>query len=438
MTGVPGASARAVERRLRALDPEERADFAAALWSARGFDTARDGRTVSATRDGASQLLFAAGTGGCGIPEDADVVLVAQRRAPSARYGARVVDAADLREMLWYAIDPSTRAALCERYLGAPPGELPVSASNGFRDRLGGLLEGSLPSVDRSLPSFIGAGGRLALPAAALVALAAVVGLAVLTGWGPTAAPTGGPAEFRATPGVVPTETATPTPAALAPDRLPPGVTAEGLVDPAALSVAHERAVGDSYTIWMDLYRPRGGDPDAPQIQRDVDVFVEGERYLLVATVVDTDGRRTVLQVYRDGEARYVADAGGNDTTYRRADAGPAPHVAPAPATLRTAIVTRYLPADRTTLAGTVAEDGRTLYRLVGIGGGPDAVSNYTATALVDSQGFVRSLRVEYRMPESEGGYAVRFEASYDRGGRTTADPPPWVGREFNNGSRSK
>lgn len=435
MAGDPEDRARAVERRLRALDPEQRAALAAALWSARGFDTTRDGRTVTAVRDGTRQVLFAAG--GRGTPDDADVVLARERG--TARNGARVVASADLREMLWYAVDAPTRRALCERHLGAPPDELRTARSEGSRDRLAALLGSALPPGRRSLPSLPSDGGRLALPAAVLVALAAVVGAAALAGGGLTAAPDdGGGSELRATPGVVPTDTPTPTPAVLSPDRLPPGVTAEGLVDPAALAAAHRQAVGDSYTVWMDIYRPRGGDPAAPQIQRDVDVFVEGDRYLLVATVVSTDGRRTVLQVYRDGGTWYVADAGRNGTTYRRVVEGPAPHLAPAPSTLRESIVSRYLPADRTELTGTVAEDGRTLYRLVGVGGGPEWARNYTATALVDSQGFVRSLRVEYRTPESEGGSPVRFTASYDRVGRTSADPPPWVGREFGNRSRPK
>jgi len=426
-------SAGAAERRISALDPEPRAALAAALWSARGFDAARDGRTVTVTRDGSREVLFAAG-GRARPPDDVDVVL-GERGVP-APGGARVVDATDLREMLWYAVDARTRAALCDRHLGAPPGEL-GSGSGGSRDRPGALLGRVLPALP-SLSSLSRGGARLALPAAVLVAVAGLVGAAALAAGGLTEAPDDGGAELRPTPGVVPTETPTPTPAALAPDRLPPGVTAERLADPAALAAAHERAVGDSYTVWMDVYRPRGGDPAEPQIQRDVDVFVEGERYLLVATVVGTDGRRTVLQVYRDGDVRYVADAGENGTTYRRVTGGPTPHLAPAPATLRESIVTRYLPADRTELTGTVAEDGRTLYRLVGTGGGPEGVRNYTATALVDSQGFVRALRVEYRTPEREGGYPVRFTASYDRVGRTSADPPPWVAREFGNGSRPK
>jgi hypothetical protein len=276
-----------------------------------------------------------------------------------------------------------------------------------------------------------------------LVALAVVAGLAVLAlgGGGGVAGPASGPdlaaladgdadgIPARPTPGAVPTDTPTPTPAALAPDRLPPGVTAAGLADPATLAAAHREAVANgSYTVWMDFYRPRNGDPSAPRVQRDVDVYVEHGRYGLVASVEDDDGRRTVQEVYFDGAGWSVADRTGVNVTYRRVPANqPPPHDAPNPLVLERSLVDRYL-SDGAELTGTVARDGRTLYRLVGTGPGPGG-GDGTVVALVDRQGFVRHLAVEYAVATDTARYEVRFEASYARVGRTAVDPPPWYDR---------
>jgi hypothetical protein len=234
----------------------------------------------------------------------------------------------------------------------------------------------------------------------------------------------------------VPTDTPTPTPAALAPDRLPPGVTAEGLADPATLAAAHREAVGNrSYTVWMDFYRPRGGDPSAPRVQRDVDVFVEHGRYGLVASVDGPDGRRTVQEVYFDGAGWSVAERAGDTTSYRRVAGGRGqapPHDAPDPLVLERSLVERYL-SGGAELNGTVARDGRTLYRLVGAAPGPGGSRDGTVVALVDRQGFVRHLAVEYAVVTETGRYEARFEASYDRLGRTPVDPPPWNDRAIGN-----
>jgi hypothetical protein len=159
-----------------------------------------------------------------------------------------------------------------------------------------------------------------------------------------------------------------------------------------------------------------------------VDVYVEHGRYGLVASVESDDGRRTVQEVYFDGAGWSVADRTGANTTYRRVPGdGPRPHDAPNPLVLERSLVDRYLP-DGAELTGTVDRDGRTLYRLVGTGPGPGG-DDGTVVVLVDRRGFVRHLAVEYAVATATARYEVRFEASYDRVGRTPVDPPPWYDR---------
>jgi hypothetical protein len=73
-------------------------------------------------------------------------------RAVRERDDPRVLDAADLRELLWYAVDRETRQDLCGTHLGGPPGH--TRPGRRGRETLGGATgrwsgTGGRPQLER-------------------------------------------------------------------------------------------------------------------------------------------------------------------------------------------------------------------------------------------------------------------------------------------------
>jgi hypothetical protein len=419
------ARAATVEARLRRLGADAGAALVADLWSARGFETTREGHTVRATAGAETVTLFVGRPGaaaGLGRPVDT-VVHLGRGRPDAAGDGVRVLDAADVAEMLLYAVDREVATALCRRHFGAGLAEL----SPPRRDRIAGRV--------RALASR-SPGAWVAVVAAFVLVGAAGAGLLFAPGAAGPAGPADAPAAV-ATPAAVP-ETITESAAARATGvESVPGLSAGGVTDPAALAAAHEAGLENlSYTAWVDFYRPRGGIPNATRIQRDVDMTVSGDRFLVEATVENGSTRTPVLTLYGDGEHRYVAEVVDGTTQYRRL-AGPErpPTVVPAPATLRRTVVTRYLATPETSLDGEVRGAGRQRYRVSGRGLPPalegSGVHNYSVVALIDSRGVVRDLAAEATVGSGPNAYRVRFEVTYDRLGRTTVTAPGWYEREF-------
>jgi hypothetical protein len=396
----------------------------AALWAARGFETTHEDGVVRASRGDEHHRIRVGGVTGGRVDTvnatggRADTVV-----APAGASGAgqRVVDAERLAEMLYYAVDRTERDRLCERYLGAPPGRL----------RLPGRAR-----VVRRLR-------RAARPVALAVVVVGLVGLvagATALGGGDTTAVdepvrsegvSNAAGERADIDPVVPTGEQASTP-------YPPGVGPSGLTDPAALAAAHDRALANrSYTVWTDLYRPRGGQSGAPRVQRDMDIAVAADgRYLLETTVRGTDGDRGPPErtVYYDGGSWFVAERTGETTSYQRVPGvRGTPTVAPNPSVLRERLVSRYLSTPETTAVQT-SQDGTAGTLLVGRGrpNGLDTrgLDNYTARAFVRPDGLVVNTTVTATVSASRP-YTVRFEATYDRLGATRVDPPAWVAERF-------
>jgi (2Fe-2S) ferredoxin len=181
-----------------------------------------------------------------------------------------------------------------------------------------------------------------------------------------------------------------------------------------------------------------------------VDVAVAGERYRLRAEVEPAGGaeRRPVLEVYRDGDARYAvvydADTGGEATppARRLAPEEPSPSRVPEPAALRSATLDRLLDTPLTTYTGRVEREGESYHRVVGTGAPsgslptPDrgfvpttTVRNYSAVVLFDESGHLEQVAVWYTLVDSPDPIAIRFRVVYDRRGTTTVTRPSWVDR---------
>ena len=435
---------------LRRLDTERCAELVADLWAARGFETGRDGEEVVATgRDGGRRIRIRVGRGaGSEDPPDVVVALRGDRDAPDATAGGRLVDAEGLAGMLRYAVDRETAAALCERHLGAPPDELRPPARERLGDRLDALRAAT--RVDPGDSPVAPAAFLAAALALVLLAAGAVAGVALTGSSGGPSADAGEAVEPLAVPestpvdgAVVGTRTPTRTEGADAePVRSAaavPGLTEDGIADLSALAAAHARTLlGGSYTLWIDTYRPPGGDPDGPRTQFDTDVAVSGERFLIEENAGDDGDRRRLRTLYHDGADWYVANETADGRVYERITLRePTPPPSPNPDNIALGLVADYLSTPETAVEGRVGSDGSgtTRYRLVGRGTPPtmdaDEVRNYTFVALVDRDGLVRDLTVTYTRTADGGSYRVRKEWTYGRLGETSVETPAWYVERF-------
>lgn len=417
----------AVEARLRDLDSHAGAALVADLWAARGYETTLEGGEVVATAGDESFTVHVAEAGKelRRPPAEGDVVVALDTRGwdVASDHGGRVLDATDLAEMLLYAVDLETRTALCRRHFGSSPEALSGSRGAALEDRLLSLTAWQSPTKT------------------ALVVFLLVIGATAVAGLTVGPGPDGGLDRTGTTPTSVGTPVAVPslTPTPATGVTTVPGLTPDGVENLTALALAHERFLGRlsfTFTAWVDLYRPRDGDPNATRIQRDVDVSVATDRSLVVASVEDDTGRRPVLTMYTDGRSRYVAEATDEGTRYRRLGPDdPSPMAVPGPQALRRDVVVQYLSTPNTTVDTRIRRGGWLGYRVTGTGAptapGLENVVNYSVVAFVTEDGFVRELVAEYEVPTDEGTYPVRFEVSYDRLGQTTASSPPWYEREF-------
>lgn len=410
----------AVEYHLRRLDADARAALVADLWAARGFETSREDDVVVASRRGSSTRLYIPRTPLLGTPRapdrPVDVVVVPRRKgsAVAAAPDAGVVDATDLREMLRYGVDRPVAVDLCERHLGAPPEAL----RRPLRER----VDRRLRDADAVAPVVVGV---VLLVTGALVASALAV---------PPADGGGTTDDTDVAPAPDPRPSPDPTPAG--PGAVP-GLNGSGVANVTALATAHARATADrSYTVWYDYEGPHWNYPDSDRVQRDVDMRVEGDRYVVVESVVRNGSETPVRREYYDGTRWYVVQT-RNDTTRQWVVNGGKPTAVEDPFRLRRTLVVRFLSTPRTDVTGEVTRSGERHYRVVG-SGRPVAlaferVENYTFVALVDERGLVRSVEVEYVRVEDGRRDPVRIEVTYDRVDTTTVGPPSWYERRFEN-----
>ncbi|MFB6300017.1 MAG: hypothetical protein ABEH65_07120 [Halobacteriales archaeon] len=425
-----------VEHHLRQLDQATLAAFVAELWSARGYETRIEDEEplVIATKVGRSTVLYPVVTGRFdtatpSLPDrsiDGVVAPRTDRQVPRIveRTNAELFDAAAIREMLWYAVDRPTRRTLCTRYLGGPPENLQPSVRIRVRERARAL--GSSAAVVSII---------------SLVLLGAIIGGIADVGQPPTAdsspeTPPGTEAPITGTDST-PTETSDQSSSLW---NVPvPGVTEDGITNLSALATAHEQSLANrSYTLWLDVYRPRDGRMNASRVQRDIDIAVEDGQYRLDLSIeeVESGSRRSVRTVYYDGSAWYTANTTGDNVTYSHTDSFvSSPALEYNPFVLERSLVLKYLSTPRTETAGRVVDGDRTYYRIVGHGppSGFSQVWGYTAVATVTRDGFVISLRIEYTKIADTGTYEVRFTATYDRLDDTTVDAPAWYTQRYAN-----
>ena len=413
-----------VETHLRRLNAPELAAFVADLWDAQGFRTELDGLDVVAKRGEETLTIRVADA--VSEPVSADLVV-----AIGGGFDGHTttLDASDLGERLWYAVDRPVARELCRRHLGAVPSALSTPLGLQFQRWWSG----------RSAPTLAGI-----LVIAVVTVLA--VGLLASSGWLSNTVSSDSQVGASDTPAA----TATPVAATtwshesrlvdantVDPAQFPPGVTSDGIDDIDALASAHSRAIGEqSYTMSIDRYQPEIWDQEVIDVHRDLDIEVSNGAYLLEAAERANGETIPMGTLYHDGTNTYLAQEGFSGVSYREVPATELrQRYPPPPSQLTERLVSTRLSTPTTEVRGILREGGDRLYLLTG-SGQPEwqdigEVLRYNVSALVTETGLVRDVSLSYTIRDGDRIVDVRRELTYDDVGETTVDPPGWYHEQF-------
>lgn len=262
--------------------------------------------------------------------------------------------------------------------------------------------------------------------------LALVVLLVVLAGCG-GAGPSGGD---------TPTGTVTPAPVPddgavdrSRPDRLAPGLAADGVFDAGRLARAHgDRLAGRPFTrSRTDTRRVNGS-----LRQRDETTLMYAAggdrfRYRLNQTTQRAEGvERSEIDRYADGTRVLVASRDANGTEYEvlagpNGDAYTPAQVFPRNATGEASLARLFRLVD-VTVTDRRTVDGRRHYR-VETPARQDIppLRNISLVATVTESGLIRDYRLSYDITRGEQRVRIVVTVAYDRLDRTTVEPPPWL-----------
>jgi hypothetical protein len=445
MTRVSGETFRDC---LAGLDAEDLTAFVAAVYAARGWAVDRDGDDLVATPpDTERPRRFTVRAG-------ADVTI-------TRRDGGDVttLDAADLRELVWYAIDGATRTRLFREFFDREPDTVAVSApptpttstddGDGDGDGDGADDEERGPADDgrrrdRTVPDADvpaddggegadGADGTdgtdgTAVPArrvlvaglivALLVAGVAAAGPALTSSAGAggaggadgadgadgpgVAVPNGSATRLEGTPNVMDREGRPVAPGmikvASVPEPRPPGVRVVGVVNVSALTDAHAAALSNrSYRLTVHHREFVDGAPRGFVRERTVVADATHYRSDLrwVGTVRQDPQAIGNTSAYADGRARYVRLAGEAGATVET-DLRPDDRYA----SRSERYLRRTLTGSDTRVVGAFEHDG-TLRFWITVS--RDEEGEMTGSILVDERGLVHELHHEYVYRPADG-----------------------------------
>lgn len=212
----------------------------------------------------------------------------------------------------------------------------------------------------------------------------------------------------------------------------PIGLTADGVSNPLRLASAHVRGLENrSFTV-RDAQVVSA--PNGTVLARTATVAqVSTDRMRFNATRRTEGGflplfADTDLFVYSNGTVTYVDGstvAGGVQRT-------PASQSAYSGASYldKTALYTSFSAVD-TEITGAVARNGTTLFRVAGTGGNYSYnevnATEVNVVALVDRQGVVHELHMEWRAEFGARTILVERDVAYRAIGETTVDRPEWA-----------
>ncbi len=402
---------RELRRQIRTLDSQEFTRFVADLWRCRGYEVAvRDGviHARSPSRGTNERIVVAQRSLiGWTVPSDEAEIVVARRTTRATRRVARSCSATfvgldTLREMVNFAVTRADRHRLFETHFGRSPDEV--------------------QSNDETRPM---ASRRGLVVVVLVLASVGVIGTVVSLN-----EPPADQTQQRATPrdaGQVVTQLPDP------PSRggvYPPGIDENGVYDAARLSRSHAQQLEKTSYHFLRTTRiasagSRAGD------QR------EGYRRIVVNDTLrfrtESDGNLPLseggfgsvhAEVFADGTDVYRRVHGEDRSVYLTGPRLRADRFQNQGAWF----VSVYL----ATAESAVSQSSRSAQRtyLVTGRGTPEQldgdISNYTATAVVDSDGLVRSLNVSYDRTTNGTTQLVSLAFEYRDVGNTTVTAPSW------------
>ncbi|MFK8214365.1 hypothetical protein [Haloferax volcanii] len=418
---------------IRAAAPSDRRRFLAALWTARGWETTVEDGLVIARRGDRTERLAVAPRGrfrlSLSVPDEATVVVAlgdptrTRREAPD---DARILALDDLFDLVRYGLPAGRGDDLVADHFGVRLDDLPADDRGvGARgaDEAGGAV---VAPLSRPLSS---------LPVAPLVFVALLLAAVVVT-----AGPGGVPVLGEALGGH---GSSTPTPAATTPEPTPtpepravaPGVTTASVENATRLAAAHRRAAANRSYRWTLRYRESiAGDETGREVEA---VRVEAPN--VYVSEVERAGQLRAFprptaseDAYADGATRYARRPAEPDGVAARV-LDPDVRDGPGRQASRAArYLDWYLSTDETSVTrvesvtNATAESGTALYRVQGRGTDFPRSRGYRVEAIVEEDGFVRSMRVAY---ETRDGLGVEVWFAYDAVGGTTVTRPAWLDR---------
>jgi len=209
---------------------------------------------------------------------------------------------------------------------------------------------------------------------------------------------------------------------------LPPGVWANGTVDVDRLVAAHESSLANHTYRWEFSYGVAGeGGPYATNVTWET--RVGSDEFLVNQTSSELPASESLFVVDGTGYLRSVTSQNVRFQTIPR----PGDHYSLA---FSGAVLERFL-TGVTVDVTTVQVGGQTYYRLYAADGEmppqlqreTSTVQDYTVTAYVTPEGFVRTLVVDYDHLDTEEFRHVRARYDYTAVGSATVDRPVWVAR---------
>ena len=222
-----------------------------------------------------------------------------------------------------------------------------------------------------------------------LVAMLAVA----LAGCNAVPSATDAGAEDPVTPLSVPSD----TPAPGSDFSAPPGIAANGSVDPSALGRAHRAALGERSFTWTVEFEQRALDAGVRVDGVEKRLRVGSNGSYLIRTQRSVRERQLLYAGDNRTYSRVVLNNRSIDPVDRRGQRFYRIHVTTPPAALR---------------------DGHP----------KQTIHNYTATAYITPDSLVRALVVQYDYTLQDDHLEVTVRAEYDNLGETTVEPPDWAG----------
>lgn len=212
------------------------------------------------------------------------------------------------------------------------------------------------------------------------------------------------------------------------PSERPPGVSAGGVVDTRRLHEAHDSFLADRsyrWTLDYDLAGPgrAGAEFDQGFLRWAV---VEPDRFLVRQA---NDGELVNQSLFVNESGGYLRTVEGN-VTHNRTIARPGTSEEYVPSGQ---IIERFLTGMNPNVT-RVERRGRTYYRLHDSTGLPPTmerlateISNYSVTAYVTPEGFVRSMSVTFDRSWGGGYERVSIRFYYEAVGSARVERPAWV-----------